>query len=165
MMSSKKGYSLEQVDDTNYGTSAGVKCGDGDSYSDIPTPQPEDADGGVAAAIAWPGYNATIDESELVPPPPNDSAGLHETTPALTKTKVSNKEFVEKWLSCDSYITMSFSTGMSVSAVQARATRLRKAKVNLPSFTRVTRKTKEIDVVDLNNIIKNNQKVVTTDEN
>ncbi len=115
-MSSKKGYSLEQVDDTNCGVT-------------VATPTEEYRGG-----------------DENIPQDENP-----ETT---KKTRVSDKEFVGKWMSCDSYVVMSFNVDMTVSAVQARATRLRKAGVQLPSFTRATRKTKEIDVAGLNNMIE-----------
>ncbi len=82
-----------------------------------------------------------------------------------TKTKVSNEEFVKAWMSCDSYAVMSFNTGMTVSAVQARATRLRKAMVQLPSFTRATRKKKEIDVAGLNDMIETNTETYGEIEN
>ncbi len=87
-----------------------------------------------------------------------------ENPESAKKTRISDKRFVQTWLSCDSYDVMALNVGMTVSAVQARATRLRKAKVELPTFTRATRKRKSIDVVDLNNMIKNNQKVITTGE-
>ncbi len=106
-MSSKKGWPMEQVDDT---------------------------DGGVAVA----------------------------TRPDCTP--YSNEEFVKMWLGCDSYRVMSANTGMTVSAVQARATRLRKAGVQLPSFTRATRKTKAIDVTGLNNMIETNYETMTKGE-
>ncbi len=123
-MSSKKGYPLEQVDDT---------------------------DGGVAVVT-----------------PPSDLQEEYcekNKTPVVTeKTKVSDEEFVKKWMSCDSYVVMSFNVGMTVSAVQARRTRLRKAGVQLPSFTRATRKCKEIDVTGLNGIISDKYNGETTNE-
>ncbi len=121
-MSSKKGYSLEQVDD----------C---------------DCDVAVATPNQTEEY--PTDLSTFTPP---------------KKTKVSNEEFVAKWLLCDSYTVMAFNTDMTVSAVQARATRLRKAGVQLPSFTRATRKTKAIDVVGLNSTIDSNTTGETTNE-
>ncbi len=122
MMSSKKGYSLEQVDDPGYGLPVGIKCGSSTVVAD--TPQPAD----------YP-----TDLSTFTPP---------------KAAKISDEEFVEKWMSCDSYVVMSFNVGMTISAVQARATRLRKAGVQLPSFTRATRKTKEVNVTGLNNMIE-----------
>ncbi len=134
-MSSKKGYSLGQVDDTDGGVAVEIP----DSGITVPYPTPTEEYCGESPDTA---ENMEVEST--------------------TKTKVSNGEFVEMWLDCDSYRVMSTNTGMTISAVQARATRLRKAGVQLPSFTRATRKTKEIDVVDLNNMIKNNQKVITT---
>ena len=134
-MSSKKGYSLEQVDDLN----GGVAVENSDSGITVPYPTP-------AEEYSMKDENTCV--SLNIPP----------------KTKVSNEEFVKNWMSCDSYDDMSFNTGMTVSAVQARATRLRKAGVQLPSFTRATRKTKEIDVAGLNNMIDSNTMRETTNE-
>ncbi len=121
-MSSKKGYSLEQCDDTNGGEPLGVKCGSSTAVAD--TLQPEE-------------YCKTVSPSR--------------------KTKVSNEEFVTAWLASDGFYELVHLLGGTISAVQARATRLRKAGVNLPSFTRAARKTKEIDVTGLNNMIEKKQ--------
>ena len=128
-MSSKKGYSLEQCDDPDGGVA--VKNPDSGITVPYPTPTSMETDEEVYG------------DSEV-------------TTSTPKKTKVSNEDFVKAWMSCDSYTVMSFNTGMTVSAVQARATRLRKAGVQLPSFTRATRKRKEIDVAGLNTMIEEN---------
>ena len=130
MMSSKKGYSLEQVDDCNCDVAVA------DASRDV--------------------TNYPRDDTVVAPPPDLQEEYCEKNkTPVVTKkTKVSDEEFVRKWMSCDSYVVMSFNTGMTVSAVQARRTRLRKAGVQLPSFTRATRKTKEIDVAGLNTMIE-----------
>ncbi len=112
-----------------------------------PMEQVDDIDGDVAVA--------TLEQT----------CDPHETSAyATTKTKVSNEEFVKEWMSCDSYCVMACSVGMTISAVQARATRLRKAGVQLPSFTRATRKTKEIDVAGLNSMIETKTNGETTNE-
>ncbi len=117
-MSSKKGYSLEQVDDSGDGVA-------------VVTPEQTKKDWGT----------------------PEDWGDPADTN-KKTKTKVSDEEFVEKWMSCDSYYVMACIVDMTISAVQARATRLRKADVKLPSFTRAKRKCKEIDVAGLNTMIE-----------
>ena len=88
------------------------------------------------------------------PPAQVDDSDGGVAVAIAVKTKVSDEEFVKKWMSCDSYCVMAFNTDMTVSAVQARATRLRKAGVQLPTFTRAERKRKGVDVTSLNSIIE-----------
>ncbi len=66
------------------------------------------------------------------------------------KTRVSNEVFVKAFLAEDSPAAVAIVTGMAATSVAARATRLRKAGVNLPKFTR---KNEHLDVEGLNALI------------
>lgn len=64
--------------------------------------------------------------------------------------KVSDSGFVEAWVSSKSVPEVSGKTGLARPSVVARASRLRKAGVNLPRFCRAGR---AVDVAGLNAII------------
>lgn len=72
----------------------------------------------------------------------------------ITKIKFSDKDFVKAWLDSKSYDSLACKLELTTSATQARATRLRKAGVKLPPFSRVKRAVKKIDTVGLNHMIE-----------
>lgn len=70
---------------------------------------------------------------------------------------LSDVDFVNIWQSCSSRIEVAKKSGLSMTGVGARVTRLRLAGVKLKSFNR-GRKKKEINVEQLNDLIKQMEK-------
>lgn len=70
----------------------------------------------------------------------------------MAKIRVSDEVFVAACLNCKSYAEMATVLGMAQASVQTRATRLRKAGVNLPVYAR---KQKVVNVTTLNALIAN----------
>ena len=68
----------------------------------------------------------------------------------MSKTIVSDKDFVLAYGNCRSYSTLAESLAMKQTSVQARAAKLRKAGVNLVPYER---KKKEVDVAGLNSLL------------
>jgi hypothetical protein len=69
------------------------------------------------------------------------------------KVRVADEDFVRAYISVKSYEELATVLGLEVASVQARATKLRKAGVPLPSYER---KKKEIDVAGLTALIAGN---------
>jgi len=68
----------------------------------------------------------------------------------MAKTIVSDKLFVETYVTCNSYDSLALYLNMKPTSVQARAAKLRKTGVNLVPYER---KKKEVDVEGLNSLI------------
>ena len=68
----------------------------------------------------------------------------------MSKVQVSDQDFVKAYVAFASYSGLAAFCGMKQTSVQARASKLRKAGVNLVPYDR---KKKEVDVEGLNNLI------------
>lgn len=72
-------------------------------------------------------------------------------TSGTTRKLVSNEDFVKAFITADSTAEVAEKTGLTIGSVRLRASKLRKAGVNLPTFVR---KPRPIDVDALNELIK-----------
>jgi hypothetical protein len=68
----------------------------------------------------------------------------------MSKVQVSDEDFVKSYVASVSYEGLAATTGLKETSVQARASKLRKAGVNLVPYER---KKKEVDVEGLNSLL------------
>ena len=70
----------------------------------------------------------------------------------MVKPRVSDIDFVKKYMASKSSAELSTNTGLTIESARSRAAKLRKAGVALPKFNR----TREIDISGLNAIVSSN---------
>jgi hypothetical protein len=68
----------------------------------------------------------------------------------MNKIQTDDVQFVTVYVKCNNYADLAIQLGLQQTSVQARASKLRKAGVNLVPYER---KKKEIDVAGLNGLI------------